>query len=400
MEKKFRYLKIIVIICIVILIVQYIYIISLPKTKYIYFDGINSVINIKNGYVAVGCNNNNENYYEKAKITKYNSKKEKVFEKIYNKGYNGVFFDVVEDKENNLIAVGSFEPDVLAHDDKHRVAIIVIYDKDGNLLYENTFKILDNSKFTSVEILDDGYVVTGQSVYDDLDVGLSENGGAFVIKYNKKLKMEWKSNFGDSKSASYNDIVAYGGFLYAVGVVDNNIGVISKYDMQGNLIKSNYYKYTDNLGFTGIVRFENSLFIVSAKKEESDKTDALIIKSNLELDFEVENVYQGDYFERFNQAIIDSHGDIVVVGTSAKVEKVDLNDNVNVFLHDGLIGKYDNNLSKVSVVNYGDDRDDYFTDIILSDGGYLVSGYSSYEDGSYLSKFIKYSDALKALEVS
>ena len=167
-----------------------------------------------------------------------------------------------------MIAVGSFEPDVSAHDDKHRVAIIVVYDKDGNLLYENTFKILDNSKFTSVEILDDGYVVTGQSVYDDLDVGLSEYGGAFVIKYNKKLKMEWKSNFGDSKSASYNDIVAYDGFLYAVGVVDNNIGVISKYDMYGNLIKSNYYKYTDNLGFTGIVRYESSLFIVSAKKED------------------------------------------------------------------------------------------------------------------------------------
>ena len=30
---------------------------------------------------------------------------------------------------------------------------------------------------------------------------------------------------------------------------------------------------------------------------------------------------------------------------------------------------------------------------------YLVSGYSSYEDGSYLSKFIRYSDALKVLGV-
>ena len=43
--------------------------------------------------------------------------------------------------------------------------------------------------------------------------------------------------------------------------------------------------------------------------------------------------------------------------------------------------------------------DDYFTDINCVDGKYLVSGYSSYDDGSYLSKFITYSDALKVLGV-
>ena len=48
---------------------------------------------------------------------------------------------------------------------------------------------------------------------------------------------------------------------------------------------------------------------------------------------------------------------------------------------------------------YGDERDDYFTDIILDHNQYLVVGYSSYEDGSYLSKFIRYSDALKVLGV-
>ena len=60
---------------------------------------------------------------------------------------------------------------------------------------------------------------------------------------------------------------------------------------------------------------------------------------------------------------------------------------------------YDKVLEKVSVVRYGDDRDDYFTDVIVNDGNYLVSGYSSYEDGSYLNKFITYSDALKTLGV-
>ena len=50
-------------------------------------------------------------------------------------------------------------------------------------------------------------------------------------------------------------------------------------------------------------------------------------------------------------------------------------------------------------MTYGDERDDYFTDVQYVDGSYLVVGYSSYEDGSYLSKFIRYSNALKVLGV-
>ena len=73
--------------------------------------------------------------------------------------------------------------------------------------------------------------------------------------------------------------------------------------------------------------------------------------------------------------------------------------NANAFNHDGVIAKYDDDLEKIKELTYGDERDDYFTSIIDYDGNYLVSGYSSYEDGSYLSKFIKYSYALKVLGV-
>ena len=39
-------------------------------------------------YVTVGSNNDNRKGLEKAKISKYNSKKVKIWEKIYNYGYN------------------------------------------------------------------------------------------------------------------------------------------------------------------------------------------------------------------------------------------------------------------------------------------------------------------------
>ena len=56
-------------------------------------------------------------------------------------------------------------------------------------------------------------------------------------------------------------------------------------------------------------------------------------------------------------------------------------------------------LKKIDLVNYGADRDDYFTDIMLDQGEYVVVGYSFYDEGSYMSKFIRYSKALKVLGV-
>ena len=401
MQKKlFKLLKLVAIVCVVILVIELIYIIYLLQGKSIYFDGINSVINVDKGYVAVGSNNNNEKYYEKAKITKYNDKKEKVFEKLYNKGYNGVFFDVILDQEENLIAVGSFESSEEDHLEGRRIGLIVKYDKDGNLLYENTFKVLDNTKFTSVEVMDDSYIVTGQSIYSDMKVGFSSDGGAFVMKYDKELKLIWKSNYGDSKSSSYNDVAIYKNNIYVVGVTENNIGIISKYNDKGKLLDTSKYKYTDDLGFTGIVCYDKHFYVTGGKKNvETTDVDAVIIKYERDLDVDEEVTYEDKGFERFNQVIVDKNNNIVVVGTTAAVNKVDSSESVNVFIHDGLIGKYDKDLEKVSVVRYGDDRDDYFTDVIVNDGNYLVSGYSSYEDGSYLNKFITYSDALKTLGV-
>lgn len=393
-----KLLKYIAVVCVAVLFLEAIYIIYVVRDKSIYFDGINSIINVGNKFVAVGSNNNNDKFFEKAKITKYNEDKEKVFEKIYNKGYNGVFFDVIEDSDGNLIAVGSFESSEEDHLEGNRVGLIVKYDKDGNLLYENTYRVLDNSKFTSIDLVEDGYVVCGQSVYDNMVVGLSKDGGSIIVKYDEELNVEWTNNYGDNKSSSYNDILVYDNYIYTVGVTDSVVGIVSKYDFDGNVINTVRYENTDNLGFTGIVLFDEHLLVSGAILDSDKSSDGLLLKYNTDLAITKDIVYVSDSNERFNQIIIDKHNNVVVVGTSAKLDNSS-SDRVNVYIHNGLIGKYDKNLEKVSVIEYGDDRDDYFTDVIISKGNYLVSGYSSYEDGSYLSKFITYSDALKTLEV-
>ena len=394
----YKMLILTMIICIIVLVIEFIYIGYTYRDKPIYFDGINALISTNKGYVTVGSNNNNESYLEKAKITKYNSKKEKVFEKIYNKGLNGVFFDIVEDIDGNLIAVGSYESSDKDHLEGNRVGLIVKYDKDGNLVYENSYSILDDSKFTSVYSYEDYYFVTGQSVYSDMKVGVSTDGGALLLCYDKELNLIWSKNYGDNKTSSYNDLVIYDEHIYAVGSNNSTSSVITKYDLNGKLINSVIYDDTDSLGFTGVINKGRYLIVSGSKHEkDSDNYDALIVRYNKNLEFREEVIHEGDFSERYNQLILDKNENVVVVGTSRRLD--DNEENVNVYIHDGIIGKYDKDLKKVTVVSYGDDRDDYLTDIIEDGNSYLVVGYSSYEDGSYLNKFITYSDALKALEV-
>ena len=394
----YKMLILTMIICIIVLVIEFIYIGYTYRDKPIYFDGINALISTNKGYVTVGSNNNNESYLEKAKITKYNSKKEKVFEKIYNKGLNGVFFDIVEDTDGNLIAVGSYESSDKDHLEGNRVGLIVKYDKDGNLVYENSYSILDDSKFTSVYSYEDYYFVTGQSVYSDMKVGVSTDGGALLLCYDKELNLIWSKNYGDNKTSSYNDLVIYDEHIYVVGSNNSTSSVITKYDLNGKLINSVIYDDTDSLGFTGVINKGRYLIVSGSKHEkDSDNYDALIVRYNKNLEFREEVIHEGDFSERYNQLILDKNENVVVVGTSRRLD--DNEENVNVYIHDGIIGKYDKDLKKVTVVSYGDDRDDYLTDIIEDGNSYLVVGYSSYEDGSYLSKFITYSDALKALGV-
>ena len=388
-KKLLRLINCIIILCLVVLVFEIgygVYSKFFKKEKSIYFDGINSIIEIQKGYASVGSNNNNDNFYERAKFTIYNSDREKKVEKVYNKGFNSAFFDICE-KDDGFVVVGSYENTKEEHDNSVREALIVRYDKDGNIEFENSFKTLNNSKFTGVISVDDGYIAVGQSVYENTKVGKSTNGGAVIVKYNLEGKMLWNKTFGNTKGAVYNDLIFYDGYLYVVGKNDNRIGIINKYDLNGNLITSNDYKYTDALGFTGIVELNDYLYVSTGKRITTSDTDAMLVKYDTDLTYINEESYNGGGVERFNKVIKDSKEHVILIGTSN-----DLENN-----YDGLIAKYDSNLRKIAVVTYGDERDDYFNSIINDGNNYLVVGYSSAEDGSYYPKFIKYSDALKVL---
>lgn len=398
-KKTLKNLKIISIICVIVLFLEIIYVgykVLYQSKESVYFEGVNEMI-IGNDYlVTVGSNNNNDNHYEKAKISKYNKNKEKQFERLFSVGYNSSYFGIIED-DNNFLVVGSYEKTKEDHDDSIRRGLFTKYDITGNVLFRKEYKLLDNTKFTSITKINDGYLVTGQSIYKNTHIG-DDKGGAILIRYDKDGNIIWSRSFGSSKSAIFNKAIIVNNYIYVVGVNDDDVAIICKYDFDGNIIKSVEYKYTDSLGFRDLIYYDRFIYVVGASRKTRSDTDATIVKYDLECNYNEQTVYDGTGLDRFNRIIKDNQNKLVVIGTIAKSRKVKQK-SVDEYNYDGIIAKYNNNLKKISVITYGDDKDDYFTDVKLFNDNYLVCGYSSYEDSSYMSKFISYSSALKVLGV-
>ena len=398
-RKVMKIIKISTIVCLLFLIIEVIYIsynLIYNSKKSFYFDGVNAVVGTGKTYVTVGSNNDNDNHFEKAKISLYNSKKEKTFEKLYNIGYNSSFFGVLVDYEDNIVAVGSYEKTVEDHDKLIRKALIVKYDIYGNILFEKDFEKLDNSKFTGVIMYDENYYVIGQTIYSNTKIG-NKSGGALINKYDKNGELIWSKTFGNSKSAIFNDLIIHNNYIYAVGS-DADYGLLCKYDLDGNLISTNSGEGKYYFDFSGVVELDDVLYLCGSNRIDSTNTDAVIVQYDLECNYMNKVLYEGKDNDRYSRIIKDDNNNIVAIGIMSTYRKHKHN-TVDDYDYDGIIGKYKFNLEEVAIVTYGDESDDYFNDVIIDDNNYLVVGYSSYEDGSYLSKFINYSSALKVLEV-
>ena len=398
-KKMLQRVKLITIICAIILFIEIcfvLYSIFFRKKETLYFDGINAVISNDSSYVTVGSNNDNDNHYEKAKISKYDKKKNKTFEKLYNTGYNSAFFGVTFDNDS-IVAVGSYEKELDDKNNSIRKALIVKYDSEGDIEFSRDFELLDNSKFTSIVKVSDGYLVTGQSVYMNTKVG-SEKGGAILVKYDTDGNLLWNKSYGSSKSAIFNDLLVVNDSIYTVGTDDNYVGIICKYDLNGNLNAYNDFKSTDEVGFSGIITLNDKIYISGAERVGKNKTNAMIVEYDYDCTYIKQVSYKTEGSARYNKLMLDKDNNIIAIGIKTSNKKSNSR-TVSDINYDGVIGKYNTNLREIDVTSYGDDRDDYFTDVILVKEDYLVVGYSSYEDGSYLSKFIRYSNALKVLEV-
>ena len=413
-KRMVKWLRIIIILCITIIAIEigYIGLSYYNRTKsIIYTDTLNSFKETSDGYLVVGNSdfknskfNDYEKKYKKAKFAKYNNDFEIEFESAYTKGYSSYFSDIIE-YSDGFIAVGGAQYDKEQVKDNATDGLIVLYDKKGKQVKTKSVQIAGDTTFNKVLLLDDGFIVVGQSILQNMVIGTDPDGGALIIKYNFDLKEEWRANFGGSKSATFNDAIIDKDYIYLVGKDATRYGMIAKYTLSGERVYAKTYEYTDTVGFSSIVKVGNNFFVAGSKTinidaKDTDKvTEGLILKYNSDGEVLDEVTFSRNNALRFNKIVSDGN-DLIVVGHTYKKDEEKSTDTYNYLDYRGIIVKYNTNLEKISNNKENGAGIDYFSDILVTSDGYLVGGASSSKElGSnnkdYRTYFLKYSKDLE-----
>ena len=409
-----KWLKVIIVLCIAIIVLELGYILLSyynRSNSIVYTDTLNSFKEVDNGYIVVGNSdfkksdfNDYEKDYNKAKFAKYNDDFEVEFESSYTKGYASYFSDVIEYSEG-YIAVGGAQFSKEQVDDNATDGLIVLYDKEGRQKNTKTIQISGDTTFNKVLLVDDGFIVIGQSILQNMVIGTDPKAGALMIKYNFDLKEEWRVNYGGSKSGNFNDAIIDGDYIYLVGKDATRYGLIAKYTLEGEKVFTKSYEYTDTVGFSSIVKVGDYFFVAGSKtinidaKDEDKVTEGLIVKYNSNGEVEDEVTFSKNNNARFNK--IERDGDnLVVVGHTYKIDEEKSSDTYNYLDYRGIIVKYDKDLKEISKKVFNGKGVDYFSNVINLSDGYLVGGASSSKElGSnnkdYRTYFLKYNKDLE-----
>ena len=409
-----KWLRVIIVLCIAIIVIElgYIGLSYYNKSKaVIHTDTLNSFKEVSDGYLVVGNSdfkdskfNSYQDEYNKAKFAKYNSDFEVEFESAYTKGYLSYFNDVIE-YNDGFIAVGGAQYDEQQVEDNATDGLIVLYDKNGKQVDTKSIQIAGDTTFNKVLLVDDGFIVIGQSILQNMVIGNDPNGGALIIKYDFDLNEVWKANYGGSKSGNFNDAIIDGDYIYLVGKDATRYGVIAKYTLDGEQVFAKSYEYTDTVGFSSIVKVGDELFVAASKtinidaKDEDKVTEGLIVKYDLDGNLIDEVTFSRNNAARFNKIVSDGD-DLIVVGHTYKKDEEKSTDKYNYLDYRGIIVKYNSNLEKISNNKENGEGVDYFSDVIVLDDGYLVGGSSSSKElGSnnkdYRTYFLKYNKDLE-----
>lgn len=413
-KKVVKWLKVIIVLCIAIIVIElgYIGLSYYNRNKsIIYTDTLNSFEKVSDGYLVAGNSdfknssfNSYQDEYNKAKFAKYNNDFEIEFESAYTKGYGSFFNDVVA-YDDGYIAVGGAQYDEQQVEDNATDGLIVLYDKDGKQVDTKTLQIAGDTNFTKVLLVDDGFIVIGQSILQNMVIGNNPNGGALMIKYNFDLEEEWRTNYGGSKSGIFNDAIIDGDYIYLVGKDATRYGMIAKYTLSGEQVFAKTYEYTDTVGFSSIVKVGDNFFVVGSKtinidaKDEDKVTEGLIVKYDSDGNALNEVTFSRNNALRFNKIVSDGD-DLILVGHTYKKDEEKSTDTYNYLDYRGVIVKYNSDLEELSKATENGEGIDYFSDVIVMDDGYLVGGASSSEElGSnnkdYRTYFLKYSKDLE-----
>ena len=356
--KKKKWIKKVVILCVVIIIIELIAMLIMKTVRernIDHFDNLNDVILVDDGYVGVGESDFDNSkfvskkYYQhtdtitkskerilanQAKIAKYDKDMNIIWESTIDNKYDSTFYSVIKVNDGYL-AVGSYVEEYQQIDANTRNAILVKYDLNGKILWYKDYSVLSDTEF--YKIIDDGndnYVIIGQSIYENMEMGTHTTGGGIIVRYDKEGNLLAHNNYGGNKSGSFNDIIKVDDGYIVCGKDAANYGIVIKFKKDFNreesdsglitkkIIWNRTYSNTDEVGFTGMVLHDNTLYTIGAVNvsKDKDKDDKPIYKYDAGIVlYNTNGKYLGKYsleeevHHRFN-SVIQSGEELILTG--------------------------------------------------------------------------------------
>jgi len=444
-KKRF---KVVLIISISIILIELIimYLISLNKdSKLTFVDTLNSIHNYNDFYVLSGSSNfkyskyndsfiyeytdlNEESkpkkqaYAEQAKLVKLDGELNTVFESTFMGDYDSTFYDAISVDES-IYAVGSYVYEESQISLRTRDGLLVKYDEYGNMEWFKNYQLLGDTEFKRIINVEDGIIVVGQSIYENMEIGNHDMGGGIIIKYDFDGNILWKNNFGGNKSGIFNDVIALDDGYICAGKDAINYGLLVKFNLNGERVWAKNYSNTDEYGFSRMILKDGKLYIAGAYNKSDEKDD----KGNTKFEYdasifiydlngELITIYSigGSKIDRFNSLILDER-EIVAIGYT-KSNDIKLNKiNYKEDMTEGMIVSFDYNGKILKANSYSGSKNETLNDIAFSvketenivnnTNDYIVVGYTNSKRGvfkgnnkDYFSKVIKYDSKLNIIE--
>ena len=294
-----RRVKLILAICLIIIIAELLIMYGMKlnkESKITYYDSLNSIRAVNDQYyIASGSSNfkysryndsfiyeyHDENFDDKplkqafaeqAKLVKYDKELNVLFEKTFETTYDSTFYDAVV-VNNSIYAIGSYIYEESQISYQTRDGLIVKYDLNGNMIWHKNFQVLGDTEFRRILPVDDGIIVVGQSIYENMEIGNHTLGGGIIIKYDFDGNIVWNNNFGGNKSGIFYDVVKVEDGYICCGKDAVNYGLIVKFSLEGEIVWIKNYANTDEIGFTKAEIKNDKLYIAGAYNKSEDKDE-------------------------------------------------------------------------------------------------------------------------------
>lgn len=363
-NQKMKLIKRVVIICFIIIALELIIMLGtyiFRENNIDYRDGLNDIKAINGGYIGAGSSNfrNSKDVSKKiythtivetgeqekiianqAKIVKYDSDMNIVWERTFPCDYDSVFYNVLP-VSDGYVAVGSYVYEYEQLNLETRDGLIVKYDLNGNMLWSKNYQVLGDTEFYKIIESDGNYIVVGQSIYENMELGNHATGGGIIVKYDKNGEVLAKNNYGGNKSGLFNDIVEVEDGYIVCGRDAANYGIIIKFAKDFNredadtvfiskkviwntTYPSDKLSFTDSAGFTDLEIINNKIYVTSAinvSEEKDDKEnlisqhDACLLVFDMKGKFEKKYTFGGSGLDRYDGMIVDDNS-IIVIGTT------------------------------------------------------------------------------------